>query len=145
MKTLHFKETINAPAEKVWHTMLDDETYRQWTTAFTEGSHYEGSWEEGSKILFLDPKGQGMVAEIAENRPHEFISVRHIGIISDGVEDTESEEAKKWAPAYENYSFEETDGKTTLTVDQDIEEEHEEMFNEMWPKALQRLRMIAEE
>lgn len=144
MKTLHFEKTINAPAERVWHTMLDDETYRQWTTAFTEGSHYKGSWEEGSKILFLDPEGQGMVSEIAENRPHEFISIRHLGIISDGVEDTESEEAKKWAPAYENYSFEEKDGKTTLTVDQDILEEHEDMFNVMWRKALEKLRTIAE-
>lgn len=144
MKTLHFSKTINAPAGKVWNTMLKDETYRQWTTAFTEGSHFEGSWEEGEKILFLDADGQGMVSTIAENRPHEFISIKHLGIIHDGVEDTESEEAKKWAPAFENYTFTEEDGKTTVTVDMDIEEEHEEMFNGLWPKALQNLKELAE-
>lgn len=144
MKTLHFSKTINAPAGKVWNAMLEDETYRQWTTAFTEGSHFEGSWEEGEKILFLDADGQGMVSTIAENRPYEFISIKHIGIIHDGVEDTESKEAQKWAPAFENYTFTEKDGKTTVAVDMDIEEEHEEMFNEMWPNALQKLKELAE-
>lgn len=144
MNTLHFSKTINAPAGKVWNTMFEDETYRQWTTAFTEGSHFKGSWEEGKKILFLDANGTGMVATIAENRPYEFISIKHIGIIHDGVEDTESEEAKKWAPAFENYTFTEEEGKTTVTVDMDIMEEHEEMFNKMWPKALENLKKLAE-
>lgn len=144
MNTLHFSKTINAPAGKVWNTMLEAETYRQWTRVFTEGSHFKGSWEEGEKILFLGPEDSGMVATIAENRPHEFISIKHIGIVKDGVEDTESKEAKKWAPAFENYTFTEEDGKTTVTVDMDIEKEHEEMFNEMWPKALQKLKELAE-
>lgn len=145
MKTLHFEKNILAPAEKVWNTMLEDETYRQWTRAFTEGSHYKGSWEEGAKILFLDPDNNGMVSIIAENRTHEFISIKHIGVIKDGEEDTESDEANKWAPAYENYTFEEEDGKTKLSVDMDIEEEYEAMFKEIWPKALEKLKQLAEE
>ena len=145
MKTLHLEKNILAPAEKVWNTMLEDETYRQWTRAFTEGSHYKGSWEEGAKILFLDPDNNGMVSTIAENRPHEFISIKHIGIVKDGEEDTESDEAKKWAPAYENYTFEEKKEKTKLSVDMDIEEEYEAMFKEIWPKALEKLKELAEE
>src|SRR5690625_2679372 len=144
MKTLHFSKTINESADKVWNTMLEDETYRQWTAAFNEGSHFEGSWEEGEKIMFLGPDGNGMVSTIAENRPHEFISIKHIGVIQDGVEDTESEEARKWAPAYEKYFFTEKDGKTTVSVDMDIEGEYEEAFNEMWPNALQDLKKLAE-
>lgn len=144
MKTLHFSKTINESADKVWNTMLEDETYRQWTAAFNEGSHFEGSWEEGEKIMFLGPDGNGMVSTVAENRPHEFISIKHIGVIQDGVEDTESEEARKWAPAYENYSFTEKDGKTTVSVDMDVEGEYEEAFNEMWPNALQDLKELAE-
>lgn len=144
MTKIHFEAIINAPVEKVWNTMLEDETYRQWTRAFTEGSHYEGSWEEGAKILFLDPDNNGMVSIIAENRRHEFISVKHIGIVKDGVEDTESEDAREWAPAYENYTFEEQNGKTKVSVDMDIEEEYEAMFNEMWPKALGLLKDLCE-
>lgn len=144
MNKLHFNTAINAPKEKVWDVMLEDETYRQWTSAFSEGSHYEGSWEEGSKIRFLDPDGNGMVSTIAKNNPHEFISVKHLGIINDGVEDVDSEEARRWAPAFENYSFSEANGETTVSVDMDVEEEYEEMFNEMWPNALQKLKVLCE-
>ena len=144
MKKIHFKTIINTPAEKAWNTMLKDETYRQWTTAFTKGSHFRGSWEKGEKILFLDPDSNGMVSVIAENRLHEFISIKHVGLIKNGVEDTESDEAKKWAPAYENYTFKEENGKTTLSIDMDIEEEYEEMFTELWPNALERLKNLCE-
>lgn len=31
---LHFTITINAPKEKVWDTMLQDTTFREWTAPF---------------------------------------------------------------------------------------------------------------
>ena len=86
----------------------------------------------------------GMVAVIAENRPYEFISIKHIGMINNGVEDTTSEEATKWTPAYENYTFKEKDGRTEVLVKIDIEEEYHEIFEEMWPQALQRLKELSE-
>ena len=149
MQKLHFSITINAPKEKVWHTMLDDEPYREWTAAFNPGSYYKGDWNKGSKILFLgpDPKtGEegGMVSRIAENKPYEFISIEHLGIVKNGVEDTTSEEARKWAPAFENYTFKEKGGATEVLVEMDIEDENKKMFEEMWPKALQKLKEIAE-
>lgn len=149
MQKLHFSIVINAPKEKVWHTMLEDKTYREWTAAFNPGSHYKGDWNKGSKILFLgpDPKtGEegGMVSRIAENKPYEFISIEHLGIVHNGVEDTTSEEAKKWAPAFENYTFKEKDGTTEVLVDMDIDEKEAEMFNKMWPDALQKLKELAE-
>ncbi len=144
MKTLNFSTTINAPKEKVWNTMFEDDTYRQWSSAFTEGSHFKGSWEEGAEIRFLDPENNGMVSVIAKNRPYNFISIKHIGIIQNGVEDTESEEAKKWAPAFENYTFTENNGNTTVSVDMDIVKEYEDMFKEMWPKALENLKELCE-
>ncbi|HYC83197.1 MAG TPA: SRPBCC domain-containing protein [Candidatus Paceibacterota bacterium] len=148
MEKLRFSIFINAPREKVWETMLNEDTYREWTKVFDPGSHYEGSWDEGSKILFLGPSKdgmeQGMVSRIKENRLHEFISIEHLGIVKDGVEDTTSEAAKKWAPAYENYAFVEKDGGTELSVEIDMEEENKKMFEEMWPKALQILKEITE-
>jgi hypothetical protein len=149
MQKLHFSITINAPKEKVWHTMLDDKPYREWTAAFNPGSYYKGDWSKGSKILFLgpDPKtGEegGMVSRIAENKPYEFISIEHLGIVKNGVEDTTSEEARKWAPAFENYTFKEKGGATEVLVEMDIEDENKKMFEEMWPKALQKLKEIAE-
>lgn len=149
MQKLHFSVVVNAPKEKVWHAMLDDASYREWTSAFGDGGYYKGSWEKGSKILFVGPDPEtgnegGMVSRIAENRLYEFISIEHLGIVQNGVEDTTSEAARKWTPAYENYTFKDKDGATEVLVDTDMEDEHVEMFKEMWPDALERLKAIGE-
>ncbi|MCF7831887.1 MAG: SRPBCC domain-containing protein [Candidatus Pacebacteria bacterium] len=149
MQKIHFSIIINAPREKVWNTMLEDATYRQWTTAFNPGSYFKGSWEEGSKILFLGPNPDGngeggMVSRIKENRLYEFVSIEHLGMINNGVEDTTSEEVKKWTPAFENYTFASVDGGTKVSVDMDINDDYKTMFEEMWPKALQILKELSE-
>lgn len=150
MKQIHHEVFIQAPVETVWDTMLSDATYRDWTSVFDPHSRFEGSWEEGSEIHFLGsgPDGSeegGMASRIAANRPHEFISIEHLGLINNGVVDTQSDEVKKWAPAFENYTFTQADGGTELAVDMDIDEAHAAMFEELWPKALQRLKELAEE
>jgi len=106
MQTIHLTTFINAPRQKVWDTMLQDATYREWTSAFNPGSYYKGNWEEGSRILFLGPNPDGsgeggMVSRIAKNQPHECISIEHLGVIENGVENTSSELTKEWAGALE--------------------------------------------
>ena len=150
MERMHFSTTINAPRKRVWDTMFQDATYRDWTSAFNpKGSWYEGDWSQGSKIWFLGPDDAGtvggVVSRIKENRPHEYVSIEHLGLIQDGKEDTTSEMVKKWTPAFENYTFKEKDGATELLVDMDIDEEHKKMFEEKWPAALQKLKQLAEE
>ena len=85
-----------------------------------------------------------MVSRIRENRPHDFISIEHLGIVHNGVEDTESAEAKKWAPAYENYTFSAKDGGTDLTVEMDVEATEKPNFEKKWKDALSLLKKIAE-
>lgn len=138
---------INAPVEKVWKTMLEDTTYRQWTEAFGKGSYFVGSWEKGEEMRFLAPDEggeSGMIAIVRENKPHEFVSLEHVGMIMKGVEDRDSEDVKKWTPAFENYTFVEKDGGTEVTVEMDINEEHKDMFEDMWPKALEKLKELSE-
>lgn len=149
MHKLIFSIIINAHKEKVWNTMLEDKTYRIWTEPFNPGSYYKGDWSKGSKILFLGPdpetgKEGGMVSRIAENKLYEFISIEHLGIVKDGVEDTTSEHATKWAPAFENYTFKEKNSTTEVLVDIDINDEYKAVFEDMWPKALQKLKELAE-
>ncbi len=144
MKTLQFTITVNASKEKVWDTMIELETFKLWTAKFTEGSYYEGSWNKGDKIKFLSPDGDGMLSVIAENVPHEYISIQHIGCIRDGVEDTDSLEAKSWTPAFENYTFREQDGATELQVEMEVAPEYEDFMNSAWPKALAKLKEICE-
>jgi uncharacterized protein YndB with AHSA1/START domain len=74
MEKLNFSIDIKAPIQKVWDTLWADETYRKWTAAFSEGSYAESDWNEGSRILFLSPAGDGMLARIAEKRePHILV------------------------------------------------------------------------
>lgn len=149
MEKLHFSIKINAPKEKVWNTMLGEESYKKWTDVFMAGSYYEGDWNEGSKIFFLAPdesgKVGGMVSRIKENRQYEYVSIEHLGMVQNGKEDTSSDEVKKWAGALENYTFKENNGTTEVLVDMDSNAEYKEMFEEMWPKALKKLKKFSEQ
>ena len=140
-KLLPYEIDINASPEKVWHTMLDKETYEQWTAVFSAGSTYEGSWEEGAEIHFFDPDKSGMKAEIAENRLHEYISIKHLSMLQNGESVTGDEE---WFPSYENYTFTKENDGTHLLVELEIPEEWAEMFDDMWPKGLQKVKELAE-
>jgi len=143
---MNFSITINAPKEKVWQTLWDDESYRAWAAEFAEGSRAVTDWSKGSKVLFLGNDDKGMVSQIAENIPNEFMSFRHLGIYGDGREDTESQEAQKWK-GFENYRLSGTNGKTDLTVALSMDNmppEFVDYFQQTWPKALQKLKQLAE-
>ena len=149
MKKIHLEIHINADREKVWEIMLSPQTYMEWTTAFHPGSHYRGIWKEGEKMLFVGPDEEsggeaGMVSIIRKFQKPECVSIEHIGIYKNGIEDTESLDARKWSPAFENYSFFDKDNGTLLVIDQDINEEYEEMFVGMWNKALLILKGLCE-
>jgi uncharacterized protein YndB with AHSA1/START domain len=150
MSKLTFTIDIHAPKAKVWDVMLDEQTYREWTAAFHEGSYYVGGWDTDTKIKFVstDDNGRsGIFGRIAKNRPGEYISIEYQGEIKNGVEDSDSADAKQWIGAHENYSFKETDGVTTVDIELDgknIKPEMAQMFEGMWPPALQKLKEIAE-
>lgn len=143
-RRIQFTINIKAPVSVVWQHVTSPESYRQWTSPFAEGSHFQGKWDSGAKILFLGPNGDGMVSEIAECRVNEFISIRHLGFIANGVEDTVSEAVRAWAPAFENYKFLSTKEGTNMIVDQDVSAEWEEYISQAWPKALDILKMLSE-
>jgi len=145
---MHFEILVKAKPEKVWNAIVDDKKYREWTNPFHEGSYFQGGWNKGDKIQFLaiNEKGEkeGMSSKIAESRKPSFISIKHIGIILGGKEDTSSEAAKKWLPAYENYTLTEQGDATKFEVDADVDDEFFDMFIEAWPKALENLKHVAE-
>ncbi len=146
MSSIHSSITIKAPKEKVWNTMLQHETYRIWTAEFGAGSYFEGSWDQGRKIRFLGSDGSaGVTSVIAENKPNQFISIKHLGIIKNGIDDTESPDAKAWSSAYENYTFDERDDSTELKVEMSgIPAEFEQYMTDTWPKALAKLKSLCE-
>ncbi|MCX6732709.1 MAG: SRPBCC domain-containing protein [Candidatus Roizmanbacteria bacterium] len=147
MKTLHFSIQINAPKKKVWEVMLGDKTYREWTTIFMPGSHFVGNWNKDTKMQFLAPnedgKMGGMTSEVADSIPYELISIKHVGLVTDGVEDTTSSEAKKWV-GYEKYRFMDVVGKTELMIEVDTTHDFVSFMKDTWPKALQTIKELAE-
>jgi uncharacterized protein YndB with AHSA1/START domain len=145
---MKFDISIHAPVEKVFQMMLTDATYRLWTAPFHPGSYFKGTWEKGSKMLFLGPDGNGgeggMVSRIAENIPNKFVSIEHLGIVQGDKEITTGPEVASWAGSHENYAFESKNGSTVVSVELDMQNEYKGMFEEMWPKSLQILKEICE-
>ena len=137
--TLQFDILILASREYVWSTMLSLSTYEQWTTAFCEGSTYQGGWNTGDTIDFLIPSGDGMFAVIEEARPLQSIVIKHLGEIHKG-----QKQAAPWAPAFERYRFTEVGESTRLDVSVEVTPEYEAYMRRCWPDALARLRKLCE-
>jgi len=151
MKKLQFKVTIKAPVSRIYNLMLgisNKSTYEQWTALFNPTSTYEGSWTKGTKMLFIgvDENGEkgGMVSRIADNIPNRFVSIQHYGLYKANKEITEGPEVEKWANGYENYSFEENNGSTTITIDLDVNDDFLDYMNETYPQALEKLKELCE-
>jgi hypothetical protein len=145
MEKMNFSIDINAPKEKVWNVLWNDDSYRKWTSPFAEGSYAKtDNWKEGSKVLFLSPEGDGMVSKVASNKKNEFMSFEHLGVVKNGIEDTESDSVKGWAGAKENYRLIDENGKTKLAVDMDSTDEFKDYFLKTWPEALEKVKELSE-
>lgn len=150
-KKLQFKISINAPATKVYNAMLglsNKSTYEQWTSLFSPTSTFEGSWDKGDNIQFvgMDENGEkgGIVSRIAENVLDQFVSIQHYGLLKADQIITDGPEVEKWANGFENYTFEENNGKTIVTVELDTTDDFTGYMNETYPKALDKLKEICE-
>jgi hypothetical protein len=86
----------------------------------------------------------GIVSTVVSNKENEFMSFKHLGLLKNGVEDTESESVKRWAGAVENYRLIDEGGKTKLVVDMDITDEFKDYFVKTWPVALEKVKELSE-
>jgi uncharacterized protein YndB with AHSA1/START domain len=149
LKKIKFEYFINASPEKVYRLMLAPESYKKWTAAFNPGSHFRGSWDEGSSIHFIgtDEQGNegGMVSRIQKNIPAECVCIEHLGMLLDGKEILEGPEIELWAGVLECYYFLPNGSGTTLKVEMDTIQSYEAYFSETWPKALEILKQLCEQ
>ncbi|MCG2612933.1 SRPBCC domain-containing protein [Terrimonas sp. NA20] len=148
MEKLHFDIDIDAPAVAVFNAITDKKKYVEWSSAFNPTSTFEGGWEKGDKIHFIgtnkEGKKEGMVSRIKENIPYKQISIQHLGFLDGDKEITEGPGIEKWANAMEEYFLEETNGKTKFSVSMDITEDFKDYMSNTWPKALEKLKEVAE-
>jgi uncharacterized protein YndB with AHSA1/START domain len=144
MKDLSFSVDIAAPVARVWDCMLDPIAYRDWTRAFCEGSYFEGTWAQGSRMQFRDPDGNGMDAIVGENRPHQRLALRLVGDLTAGRPTPDSPLSRE--PAHEIYEFSAAPGGGTHLVIQlrGWDDGFADMMASLWPQALRRLKTLAE-
>lgn len=141
MKKLHYAIDISAPPMTVWNVLWDDASYRDWSSAFGEGSYAVSDWNEGSPIKFIDAlSNDGMSAIIEKKTPGEFMCFKHVGEISNGKERPYPEDKV----GRERYTLTDISGITRLEVDLDAPEAYQSMFDDMFPKALRRVKELAE-
>ncbi|WP_336717698.1 SRPBCC domain-containing protein [Chryseobacterium mucoviscidosis] len=139
MEKLHFDIHINAEAEKVWSVLWDDFSFRQWTSAFTEGSFYQGNLKENEIIKFLDPQNNGMFSKIVTLIPNQEIKFLHLGEIYNGVEAPQN-----WDEATERYILTEDENTTHLKVEIQTLEQFKSFFEEKFPDALSNVKHLSE-
>jgi uncharacterized protein YndB with AHSA1/START domain len=145
MKKIEFSIEINATPDKVWEVIVGKKTYEQWAAPFFEGSTVDTDWKKGSKALFHDGTGNGMISEIVESIPGKFLSIHHLGEVKGGVEDRTTFKGEEWGAALENYTFKEIDGKTLWLVNMDMKDEYVKYMEDTWPQALAIVKELAEQ
>ena len=139
MKTISFTIDINAPINKVWDALWNDDNYRKWTNHFYPGSFYESDWEVGGKTLFLGPNRDGMFATITKlEKPYEVV-FNHLGEIVNGVESVKYDNG-----SFEKYQLKEIDGITRLVIYLDTLDEYEQDMNEGFSKGIEDIKRISE-
>ena len=145
----HFEIVIDTPVDKVFSTMLGRDTYRAWTSVFNASSRFEGSWQKGSKILFLGEEENGntsgMVSWIKDYQTDRSLKIEHQGTLKNGEEIMNGPEAENWKGSVESYSFKALNDKTLLSVDFDSLKEFDTYFKQTWPEALRKLKSLCEE
>ncbi len=142
MKELQFTIEIHATKEKVWDTLWQDETFRQWASIIDPETYMVGELKEGNEVQFISAHGGYGVTSLVEKLiPGEFLLLRHS---ADTQDEGKREREKEWTGGKESYQLSEKDGSITVTVEFDVPSEMEEYFKVNYPKALEEVKILAE-
>ncbi|MPT33387.1 MAG: SRPBCC domain-containing protein [Chryseobacterium sp.] len=145
MEKLKYQIEIDASPEKVWDVLWNEKTYSQWTYYFSPDSNMVTDWEVGGKTYFTDSsRKNGVVSTIERIEEPKHLIFKHLGELHNGVEDVDSEKVKAWNGSLEAYYLEEDNGKTTLKVEVDSNDEFKEMFDNGFRKGLEVIKDLSE-
>ena len=142
MQKQQFSIEIKTPRGRVWNTLWEDKTFRDWANIIDEGTYIVGEIKEGNEVQFISSvSGYGVTSVVEKLTQNEFASFRQM---ADTKDSGEREREKEWTGGEESYSLAENDGVTTLTVDIDVPPGQEETFKVRFPKALEMVKILAE-
>ena len=139
---MQFSIEIHATRNRVWDTLWQDETFRQWAGLIDPGTYMKGVLKEGNEVAFISAEnGYGVTSLVEKLTENEFLLFRHR---ADTKESGKRDREKEWTGGTESYSLLEKDGMTKLTVAFDVPPEQEAYFTVNYPKALDRVKVLAE-
>ncbi len=142
MQKMQFSIEIHASKEMVWEILWQDETFREWASIIDPETYMVGDLKEGNEIQFISAaSGYGVTSLVEKLVADEFLLLKHR---ADTQEKGKRECEKEWTGGEESYSLTEKDGTTTLTVAFDVPPELEEYFRVNYPKAMERVKVLAE-
>lgn len=144
MKTIKKSSEIDAAKEKVWDVLTKDRYTRVWLAVFSPGSHALTDWQLNSKVVFADDSGSGIIGRIIVHAPYELLSIEYYGVLTNNIEDFESEEAKIFNGAHETYRLIQQEQKTLLEIESDMSEGGFESMSLAWDEALANIKQLAE-
>ncbi|ASW73208.1 ATPase [Chryseobacterium piperi] len=144
METLSYEIIIDAPLQKVWNALWTPANYSEWTRFFGAGSQMKSDWKVGGKTYFLNSNNEGMVSTIDSLDEPNQIVFKHLGMVKDGVEDTQSKEVMEWSGAFEKYFLIDLNGKTKLHAEVQVEKNWEEDMNKGFTEGLKVVKELAE-
>ena len=134
--------SIEAPSEKVWQTLWEDKTFRDWAGIIDEETYMVGKMAEGSEVQFISSvSGFGVTSVIEKLIPHEYIALKQV---ADTMDSGKQEREKEWTGGMKSYELIEKNGITNLIVKIDVPPGQEETFKVRFPKALERVKILAE-
>ena len=70
---------MDASREKVWQTLWQDKTFRDWGNIIDEGLYMEGVMAEGSEVQFISSvSGVGVTSVIEKLIPREYVAFKQV-------------------------------------------------------------------
>lgn len=139
---MQFQVEIRAAKQKVWDTLWQDETLRDWAGIIDPGTYMIGELKEGGEVQFISAaNGYGVTSLVEKLTPGEFVLLRHR---ADTQEHGKQPRDNEWTGGKESYLLSERDDTTILTAEFDVPPGMEEYFSVNYPKALERVKVLAE-
>lgn len=141
MEEISFSIEIDASKEKVWDTLWQDETFREWAGIIDSGTYIKGELKEGNEIQFISEGGYGVTSFVEKLIVNEFLLLRHL---VDTQDEGKQNRDKEWTGGKESYRLAENDGITTLMVIFDVPLDLKKYFEDNYPKAMKKIKELAE-
>jgi uncharacterized protein YndB with AHSA1/START domain len=135
---------IHATKEAVWKVLTNHSDVEEWNRAFMEGTKVIGEIKDGEQIIYLDPSGMGVAAQVTEFIPNKLLVISILAEITNGKADFNHPNSKRWEGTYDKFSLEEENEACALLLETSFPAEFYDDFVPGWNKMLDKIKALAE-